>query len=57
MARAAETVGAADVTLMDHYFQLEDLGPATDPMVEGYTTLGYLAARTDRCGSGCSSPV
>src|SRR4051794_7780264 len=31
---------------MDHYFQMERMFPATDPMLEGYTTLGYLAAHT-----------
>ena len=30
---------------MDHYFQMEMLGPENG-MLEGYTTLGFLAART-----------
>jgi F420-dependent oxidoreductase-like protein len=32
--------------VMDHYFQMEQILPATDPMLEGYTTLGFLAAHT-----------
>jgi F420-dependent oxidoreductase-like protein len=43
---AAEAVGASSVTLMDHYFQMDGFAPASDPMLEGYTTLGFLAART-----------
>ena len=43
---AAEAVGASDLTLMDHWFQMENFAPASDPMMEGYTTLGYLAAAT-----------
>ena len=31
---------------MDHYFQLEFLAGAEDPMLEGYTALGFLAAHT-----------
>jgi F420-dependent oxidoreductase-like protein len=33
---------------MDHYFQIEAMAPAGDPMLEAYTTLGFLAARTER---------
>jgi F420-dependent oxidoreductase-like protein len=31
---------------MDHWFQMEAFAPATEPMLEGYTTLGFLAAQT-----------
>jgi F420-dependent oxidoreductase-like protein len=34
-------------TVMDHYFQMEALGGPAEPMLEGYTTLGYLAGRTE----------
>ena len=33
---------------MDHWFQMETLGGPPEPMLEGYTTLGYLAAVTER---------
>ena len=54
MAEIAEQAGVASVSLMDHYFQMEMLGPdaPSEPMLEGYTTLGYLAARTRRVRLG-----
>jgi F420-dependent oxidoreductase-like protein len=45
-ARAAEEGGCSTFTLMDHYFQMESLATAHDPMLEGYTSLGFLAGRT-----------
>ena len=45
-AEAAEEAGAAWFTLMDHWFQMEQLGGPDEPMLEGYTGLGYVAART-----------
>jgi F420-dependent oxidoreductase-like protein len=33
-------------TLADHFFQMEGVGRAEDPFLEGYTSLGYLAGRT-----------
>ena len=47
-ARAAEDAGFSTLTLMDHWFQMEAMAPADDPMLEGYTTLGFLAGRTER---------
>lgn len=51
-ARAAEEVGFSTLTLMDHYFQMDQTAPATDPMLEGYTTLGFLAGQTERLRLG-----
>jgi len=51
-ARAAEEGGASQFTFMDHYFQMEAFAPATDPMLEGYTSLGYVAALTDKMRLG-----
>jgi len=51
-AKAAEAGGVAQFTLMDHYFQMEQRAPATDPMLEGYTALGYVAALTERMRLG-----
>jgi F420-dependent oxidoreductase-like protein len=45
-ARAAEDAGIAKFTLMDHYFQLAAMSAASAPMLEGYTSLGFLAGRT-----------
>ena len=47
-ARVADQGGVAQFTVMDHWFQMEDLGGPPEPMLEGYTTLGYLAAVTER---------
>lgn len=51
-ARAADAAGWSTMTLMDHYFQMERLSRAEDPMLEGYTSLGFLAAQTERIQLG-----
>lgn len=51
-ARAAEEAGFATLTLMDHYFQMEGTAPVDDPMLDGYTTLGFLAGQTERLRLG-----
>jgi F420-dependent oxidoreductase-like protein len=51
-ARAAEDGGCSTFTVMDHWFQMEELATAQDPMLEGYTTLGFLAGRTERMTLG-----
>ena len=43
---AVEEAGVDNLSLMDHYLQLGMLGGAQEPMLEGYTTLGFLAAHT-----------
>jgi F420-dependent oxidoreductase-like protein len=45
-ATAAEDIGATMFTLADHFFQMEGVGRAEDPFLEGYTSLGFLAGRT-----------
>jgi F420-dependent oxidoreductase-like protein len=45
-AKAAEQGGATVFTLADHFFQMENLGRAQDPFLEGYTSLGFLAGQT-----------
>jgi F420-dependent oxidoreductase-like protein len=51
-ARIAEQAGISSFTVMDHYFQMDQYGKAEEPMLEGYTTLGYVAAKTDRMTLG-----
>ena len=51
-ARAAEDAGCTTFTLMDHYFQMEEFAKRTEPMLEGYTSLGFLAGRTERIRLG-----
>ncbi len=45
-ARAADEGGVSTMTLMDHYFQISNVGPAENAMMEGYTSLGFLAGQT-----------
>jgi F420-dependent oxidoreductase-like protein len=51
-ARIVDEAGFYRFTAMDHYFQMEHRGTADEPMLEGYTTLGYVAARTERVKLG-----
>ena len=37
---------------MDHYHQIANVGPVTDPMLEAYTILAAVAARTSRVKLG-----
>ncbi|MCV7366040.1 LLM class F420-dependent oxidoreductase [Mycolicibacterium duvalii] len=47
VGEAAEASGATWLSFMDHFFQIEPTGlPAEANMLEGYTSLGYLAAHT-----------
>ena len=45
-AKAAEQGGATLFTLADHFLQMEKVGRAHDPFLEGYTSLGFLAGQT-----------
>ena len=48
LAKAAEEAGFSLVTVMDHFYQITGVGPEWDPMLEAWTTLGGLAARTSK---------
>lgn len=48
IAQAAEQNGFARVSVMDHVWQISVIGPEDHDMLEAYTTLGYLAARTSK---------
>jgi F420-dependent oxidoreductase-like protein len=52
LATAAEESGFDSVWVMDHFFQLPPLGGPDQPMLEAYTLLGALAARTRRVQLG-----
>ncbi len=45
-ARAAEEAGFSLVTVMDHLYQIQGVGPVTDPMLEGWSVLSALARET-----------
>jgi F420-dependent oxidoreductase-like protein len=51
-ARVAEQAGFSTFTVMDHWFQMEHAGSAAEPMLEAYTTLGYVAGLTERMTLG-----
>ena len=48
LAERAEAMGVRTVSFMDHFFQMDWMAPAEDPMLEGYTALGFVAGRTER---------
>lgn len=52
IAGAAESVGFRALWVMDHFRQVPQVGRAWDPMLESYTTLAYLAAKTERLRLG-----
>jgi F420-dependent oxidoreductase-like protein len=51
-AVAAEEAGCAVFTAMDHWFQMEHFADAREPMLEGYSVLNFVAAKTERIRLG-----
>jgi F420-dependent oxidoreductase-like protein len=52
IAKDVEAGGVTSLTVMDHFFQIGAIGPPEMEMLEAYTTLGFLAAQTDRLQLG-----
>ena len=55
IAQSAEAAGFASLWVMDHWFQLPEesgWGGPEHPMLEAYTTLGFLARATNRIALG-----
>lgn len=48
LAQSAEAIGVRTLSVMDHWFQMDMLWPAEEPMLEGYTALAFAAAKTER---------
>jgi F420-dependent oxidoreductase-like protein len=48
IATRAEQGGVDRISVMDHVWQIGNLGPPEHEMLEAYTTLGWLAAKTNR---------
>ena len=48
IAVEAERLGFTKLSVMDHVWQIGVLGPPEHEMLEAYTTLGYLAAKTSK---------
>src|SRR6201992_2298029 len=51
-AVAADEAGIVRFTAMDHWFQMESFQTAFDPMLEGYSVLSFVAAKTERVQLG-----
>lgn len=52
VAQTADEAAFTSLSVMDHLFQMDMMADAAEPMLEGYTTLGYLAAVTKRIRLG-----
>lgn len=54
IASTADQVGFASLWVMDHFFQLDGMGfgKAEDPMLEAYSTLGFMAGVTKQIRLG-----
>ena len=52
VVEAADTAGFDSLWVMDHFFQIGGIGPAEQPMLEGWTTLGYMAAHSQHATLG-----
>ena len=46
VARQADDIGFDSIWVMDHFFQIRGEGRPEEPMLEGMTTLGFLAGHT-----------
>ena len=46
--RTADDVGFDSIWVMDHFWQIGPPGSELSPMLEGWTTLGYMAAHSQR---------
>lgn len=45
--RNAEAAGIQRMTVMDHFWQLPGIGSEDEPMLEAYSTLGFIVANTE----------
>ncbi|HLH73130.1 MAG TPA: LLM class F420-dependent oxidoreductase [Chloroflexota bacterium] len=52
IAQRAEAAGIATLSVMDHFFQIQGQGPPELEMLEAYTTLGFIAAKTQKLRLG-----
>ena len=52
IARQADDIGFDSLWVMDHYFQIRGVGKPEEPMLEGMTALGFMAAHTTRARLG-----
>ncbi|WP_066361938.1 LLM class F420-dependent oxidoreductase [Herbidospora mongoliensis] len=48
IVKTADESGFDTIAVMDHFWQIGNVGPVEEPMLEAYTTLGWIAAHTAR---------
>jgi F420-dependent oxidoreductase-like protein len=52
IVRTADDAGFDSIWVMDHFFQIRSVGRAEEPMLEGMTALGWMAAHSERARLG-----
>ena len=52
IAETADSVGFDSLWVMDHFFQIRGVGKPEEPMLEGWTALGFMAAHTRKATLG-----
>jgi F420-dependent oxidoreductase-like protein len=52
IVRQADDVGFDSIWVMDHFFQIRSVGRTEEPMLEGWTTLGFMAAHSTHARLG-----
>jgi F420-dependent oxidoreductase-like protein len=52
LVRSADDAGFDSIWVMDHFFQIRSVGRPEEPMLEGMTALGFMAAHSSRARLG-----
>ena len=52
IVRQADDLGFDSIWVMDHFFQIRGIGKSEEPMLEGMTALGFMAAHSSRARLG-----
>jgi F420-dependent oxidoreductase-like protein len=52
IAKTADEAGFESLWVMDHFFQIPNVGQVDEPMLEGYSALSFMAACTRRARLG-----
>jgi F420-dependent oxidoreductase-like protein len=52
IVRTADDIGFDSIWVMDHFFQIRGVGRVEEPMLEGTTALGFMAAHSSRARLG-----
>jgi F420-dependent oxidoreductase-like protein len=52
IVQAADEAGFDSIWVMDHFFQIRGVGKVEEPMLEGMTALGFMAAHSKRARLG-----